>query len=352
MALTAAVIGCGNIVRFHFSGLEKAGARVKWICDINPEAAQPWVEKTGAAYTADYQEAATDPEVDVVVVTPISSLHKEMCLCAIEAGKAVICEKTLATNPEDAAAIIRAAETKGTLFYTAYMKRYMPAVAKARELLPEIGAIISSWIRSYQPWGRIWVERPQGSFLDKPADGPSEVVRRYGGGVLVCGGSHSLDLTHFFLGRPRKLYATMKVPEGSDFDLQAAVFMETDNGPVHYEVCAHPLDRIGFMRDGWDERLEINGVDGRLDVYISKWDQVETKTGYCVHYDNRTGEATEYRFPVESAFDLEVMHFCAQIEKGEQGPQGRDTGYVVDELIAHIGKSAAAGQAVAVEYSL
>ena len=43
--INAAVIGCGNISKFHFSGLEKCGAGVKWVCDLNQAAAAPWAAK-------------------------------------------------------------------------------------------------------------------------------------------------------------------------------------------------------------------------------------------------------------------------------------------------------------------
>ena len=35
MQITSGVIGCGNIARFHVSGLQKAGARIAWVCDLN-----------------------------------------------------------------------------------------------------------------------------------------------------------------------------------------------------------------------------------------------------------------------------------------------------------------------------
>ena len=35
MGVVAGVIGCGGISRFHFAGLEKAGARIKWVCDLS-----------------------------------------------------------------------------------------------------------------------------------------------------------------------------------------------------------------------------------------------------------------------------------------------------------------------------
>ena len=75
MQITAGVIGCGSISRFHFSGLEKAGARVKWVCDLSEAAARPWAEKCGATFAADYRAVLADPEVNTVVVTPVSAVH-------------------------------------------------------------------------------------------------------------------------------------------------------------------------------------------------------------------------------------------------------------------------------------
>jgi predicted dehydrogenase len=352
MPITAAVIGCGNISRFHFAGLEEYGARIKWVCDLNPDTARPWAEKHDAMYTADYRDIIADPEVNLVAVTPVSSVHKPICLAAIAAGKPVVCEKTLATNPEDALEIVQAAEAAGTIFYTSYMKRFIPAVQQARELLPGLGRIFSTYIRAYQGWGNLWAAENRVGLWKTPPDGPSWVKKNYGGGILVCGGSHILDLVGYLLGRPRRLWAHMEWPEGEDYDLQAAVLMETDRGVVHYEALAHPLNKIGFLRDGWDERVEINGENGRLEIYSSSWTEVDTKASLLVHYDNATGQATEYRYAPVSPFSRALAFFCANIERGEQGGQSRLTGYEVDELIAHIEASARSGEAVTVNWRL
>jgi hypothetical protein len=124
------------------------------------------------------------------------------------------------------------------------------------------------------------------------------------------------------------------------------VLLETANGVVQYEAVAHPLRKIGFLRDGWDERIEINGLNGRLEIYSSAWDQVTHKASLLVHYDNATGNVTEYRYAPESPFDRAVGFFCRNIATGTQGAQSRLTGYDVDELIGHIKLSAARHQAV------
>ncbi|MCK5803335.1 MAG: Gfo/Idh/MocA family oxidoreductase [Lentisphaeria bacterium] len=352
MPLRAAVIGCGNISKFHFSGLEKASAEVTWVCDLNEAAARPWAEKFGARYTADYREIIADSTVDMIVVTPVSKVHKPICLAAIEARKAVICEKTLATSARDAFEIVQAAEQADTIFYTSYMKRFIPAVEQAKALLPSLGRILSTHIRAYQCWGKLWSEAPQEGFMHTPAGGVSDLVRNYGGGILVCGGSHILDLVCFLLGRPHRLYASMHIPDGRDYDLQAAALLETGNGVVHFEALAHPLNKIGFLRDGWDERIEINALNGRLEIYSAAWDQVATKASLLVHTDNATGQTTEYRYGPESPFDRATAFFCANIVRGEQGAQSRWTGYEVDELIETFKHSADEGQAIEVPWRM
>jgi len=356
--LTIAVIGCGSISRFHFAALEKLGVAVRWVCDLNEAAARPYAEKFGARYTADYHDVLADPQVNgrsqtiVVFVLTISSTHKAMCSDAIRAGKAVVCEKTLATNPADALEIVRLAQERGTIFYTSYMKRFIPAVAKAKELLPALGTIFSTYIRTYQPWGDIWDANPPEGFFHTPPGGASPVIRNYGGGILVCGGSHLLDLVGFFLGRPTKLYAKMYQPADRDYDLLASALIETPNGVVHYEAAAHPLKKIGFLRDGWDERIEINGTRGRLEIYSALWDDPSHKASLLLHYDKETDVVHEYRYEAVSPFERAVAFYLQNIAAGRQGSQPITTGYDVDELIAHVKQSAASGKALNVKWRI
>lgn len=347
-----AVIGCGNISRFHFTGLEKAGTTIKWVCDLKEGNAIRYAEKFKARYAADWSEAVSDSEVNTVVVTVLSSVHKVICLAAIRAGKAVICEKTLAESAADAYEIVTAAEARGTVFYTSYMKRFIPAVVKAKELIPGLGRVVSTHIRSHQYWGDLWDENPESGFFHTPPAGVSPVRRNYGGGILVCGGSHILDLICYFLGRPRTVYGAVYTPPGRDYDLHAMAMLQTDHGPVDFEVWAHPLRRIGFLRDGWDERIEINGTQGRLEILSAQWDNPDNKVSLLVHYDNVTGQVTEHRFDAVSPFDEAIRFFCRGIEQGRQGEQSRVTGYDVDELIEHLGRSSLTGQALDVKWKL
>jgi predicted dehydrogenase len=156
----------------------------------------------------------------------------------------------------------------------------------------------------------------------------------------------------FFLGRPERLYASMHQPGDRDYDLLASALIETPHGVVHYEAAAHPMQKIGFLRDGWDERIEINGTGGRLEIYSGLWDQPYVKDSLLVHYDDATQAVREYRFGAQSPFEHAVAFYLGNIERGEQGTQPITTGYDVDELIAHVKRSAATCQAVDIAWKM
>lgn len=330
------IIGCGGISRFHYEGYEKAGARIAHVCDIRREAAEAVGARYGAQVSTDYREVLANPEVQLVSVLTVASSHKEICLAAIAAGKGVVCEKTLADNPADAAEIARAAEQAGVFCATAYMKRYFPASQKAKELLAGLGPLISIYARSWQPWG-LW---------DGPLDAsmtahPSFIKQRYGGGVLVCGGSHILDLLHWLGGRPSRVSGDLYIREGMDIDIQANAMLWLENGGIaHFEACWHPYRFAGYERNGWDERLEINCAKGRLDLYTVKWDMPENNGALLVHQDAETGATTEYRYPAVNPFHIEMAEMLRRFEAGETPTPSAWDGYVVDEVIAHITKAA------------
>lgn len=349
MSITVGVIGCGSISQYHFSGLAKAGAKVAWVSDINPESAKTWAAKTQAKIATDYQQILADPAVQAVWVLTSSTSHYQVCMDAIAAGKAVVCEKTLATSADDALAIVRAAQKQNSILFTSYMKRFMPAAQKAKELLPRLGRILSTHIRVHQKWGDVWGGSPSG-FLNPTATGLSPCRERLGGGILLAGGSHILDLMNFLLGRPQQVFAHMETPKNTDVEGLAAAMFTGPNGVVHWEALMHGQSNVGYLRDGWDEQVEIIGVDGRLTLLSNEWNQFATKAARCIHTDKAS--VTEYCYDPVSPFDRAVAAFCQDIARGQQTVQNSLTGYETDELIRAIQISAQGSKPVAIDWRI
>lgn len=326
------IVGCGNISRFHFNGLAKVGAKILHIADLNEQAAAPHVSRFGAEFSRDYLDVIRNPEVNVVVVLTHGKSHKEICLAALQAGKDVICEKTMTDNARDSREVAGAAMASGRIFHSAYMKRFLPAVMKARELVPQLGTLFSAQVRTYQMWGNFYDATDEGDF--------KSVLGHYGGAILKCAGSHMLDMMLHLLGRPDRVYATIDYLAGTRFDRKATALFEYRNGMVaSFEAAAHPLKRIGHERNAWDECMQINGVNGRLDIFTVQWDHPEYNGSLLVHYNNDTETSTEYRFAAINPFDLEMAHFDQCHARRVQGIPDAVDGFSVDLLIETMERS-------------
>lgn len=133
----------------------------------NPDAALAgiWdpVAERGVAFARQFQTeafASADElfEVcDAVIVTCENKLHAPYVELAATAGKAILCEKPLATNEAEKDRMFAAVEAAGVKLMTAFPCRYSPAFLRLRERVDagEIGAIqaISATNRGRNPGG-------------------------------------------------------------------------------------------------------------------------------------------------------------------------------------------------------
>ena len=167
----------------------------------------------------------------------------------------------------------------------------------------------------------------------------------------MCGGSHILDLIHWFAGRPLQVCGRMRRRPELDFEYQANAMLWHDKDAVtHLECCWHPLKFAGYERNGWDERLEINTVKGRLDFFTVTWNMPERNGALLVHQDAETGVTKEYRYPAVNPFHIEMADMLRRFEARQAPMPSAWDGYVVDETIAAITTSAAENRIVEMKW--
>jgi len=344
MSNVVGVVGAGGISNFHFAAFEEIGAQVRIIADLNRGAAERHMATFGAEYTDDYHDVVAHPDVNVVAVLLCSSMHYEVCKAALEAGKHVICEKTLTLSPEDSYELGQIAERKGLILFTSYMKRFFPAVCKAKELMGRLGHIMSVYCRTYQGGGGVDAHTgPVPDMIAPRADGsPPPIVKLAGGGVLICGGSHIFDLLLHLVGKPTSIYGRRLIREHPDADVMFHGLLDLpDGGVAHVEGNWHPLKKVGFEHRGWDEGFEISGVNGRLVLETPVWNEPQHNAAALRYYDNEAETWTEYAFDIVNPFIEAEKYFQAQIEAGQQGEQvDRYVGYRTDLLLATARRSA------------
>ncbi|MFQ6099098.1 MAG: Gfo/Idh/MocA family protein, partial [Armatimonadota bacterium] len=136
-SLGICVIGAGDMGNQHLGAWKRVEAtRLVATCDVREDRAAAAKEKHGVrrAYLR-YQDAIDAEGVDVVSVCVPSSLHAEVCVYALQAGKHVLCEKPAALTLEDADRMAEAAAKSGKHFAFGFCRRFGPEVAQLQSLV-------------------------------------------------------------------------------------------------------------------------------------------------------------------------------------------------------------------------
>ena len=197
--LQVGVIGAGYIGKAHVFGYATAqrvldlpmAPVMHTVAEVTEELAAGAADAMGfAQWTTDWRTMIDDPAIDVIHVATPNTLHCEMSLAAIAAGKHVHCEKPLATSVEDARAMTAAAETAGIKTQVGFNYLCNPIMGFAKEMIAagELGEI-----RGYRGLHcedyMTDAEAPP-NFRHLPA----------GGGALADIGSHALATAEYLLG--------------------------------------------------------------------------------------------------------------------------------------------------------
>ena len=126
------VIGAGFIGEVHARALRRAGARLVGVAASSPETTAEAVTRLGAERGFGAEDLATSPDVDVVHICTPNHLHRPLAQAALEAGKHVVCEKPLATDPGEAAELSALADRSGGVATVPFVYRFYPMVREAR----------------------------------------------------------------------------------------------------------------------------------------------------------------------------------------------------------------------------
>ena len=104
---------------------------------------------------ADWQDAVSNPGVDVVCICAPNMLHEEMAKAAAEAGKHVFCEKPVGGTPAETARVEKACREAGVITGVGYNYRFAPLVQYAKQLIDagELGTITNYRGRFFSMYG-------------------------------------------------------------------------------------------------------------------------------------------------------------------------------------------------------
>jgi predicted dehydrogenase len=153
------------------------------VCDVygpHVERAFNAGQNDNAKRYRDYHDLLDDPNVEAVVIATPDHWHEQMVIDAAEAGKAIYCEKGLATSIKAAKRMRAAVKKNNTVFQLGHQGRQYPATAAAGDLIREgaIGPV--TLIHTYRylsapPGENVWRWYGYYDWYDRPD--PKEVIK-------------------------------------------------------------------------------------------------------------------------------------------------------------------------------
>jgi predicted dehydrogenase len=275
--LQAAIIGLGFVGRAHLEALRRRGIAVAGLLGSSPERTREACSSLGLEHAySSLEELARDAGVDVVHICTPNHLHFEQASTLLKSGKHVLCEKPLAMDTQQSAALIELAREHKCAGGVAYNLRYYPLCQEARSIVER---------------GLIGTPRlVHGSFLQDwllyPSDWNWRLDPKLGGELRAISdiGTHWLDLMTWITGRkvtevcadlvtvnpkrrrPRGRVESFQKSTAKEFD---EIKISTDDyGSVllHFESSLRGVMTVSQVSAGRKARLwfEVDGSEGSL----------------------------------------------------------------------------------------
>ncbi len=122
------IIAPGKIARKFAQALNEVDdAQLYGVASRTPDRAKAFAEEFGAKHVAEsYQSLLNEPEIDAIYIASPHSFHAEQSIHCLQAGKAVLCEKPMSVNIQEARKVVDTAQRHGVFFMEALWTRFLP----------------------------------------------------------------------------------------------------------------------------------------------------------------------------------------------------------------------------------
>ena len=260
------LIGCGHISDIYLTNATQrfAGYNIIAVADLVRERAEAKAQQYGIERVLTPDGVVADPEIDVVLNLTIPVAHDEVNRSALQAGKAVYCEKPLAVDPAEAQALVNLAASKGLLIGGAPDTFLGAGIQTCRRLIDEgaIGDPVGAAACFASHGNEHWHPNPDFSY-------------QHGGGPQFNLGPYYLTALVSLLGPVSRLASNARI----SFPTRTISSQPRAGETIHVETptflnavldfAAGPVASFTATYDVWStERplIEIYGSEGTLSV--------------------------------------------------------------------------------------
>lgn len=240
-----ALIGAGRMGKCHAPNIA-AHPALSFAYVVEPDATSAGqISQAFGATSVSFEHVLADPDVAGVFICTSTDQHLPQTLAALNAGKAVFCEKPIGL---DLASVEQSRPPASSPpFLLAFNRRFDPHIRKLAETVQtgSIGQVESVRIVNHDP------DCPPAHFI------------RDSGGIFLDFTIHDLDLAIWIMDDPiSEVFATGSclidpaIADHGDFDT-SRVILKTRRGKL---CCISNTRRSGC---GYDQRIEVFGSSGR-----------------------------------------------------------------------------------------
>ena len=289
------ILGAGNIAHRFAASLEhEPRAKLMAASCRTLQKAQAFLRSVphaqGAHAYGSFAELLTDPEVDAIYLALPHEWHFEWAAKALQARKAVLCEKPAMLSASQMVEISDIVHDRNTLFMEAMKPRFTPLYEKVKEAVQTIGPVTK--VEATLCNDMLGLVEGTGTYHMTPGPGS--------GALLDCGTYCASWIEDFCPGKLRIVSVGGKFKHG--IDIYAAAQLDCDGVEAVLE-CA--FDRAK------PRRATIVGERGRVVV-----DELHRPTQAILVSDDGTKKGIEAPFDVDDFFG-EISHFVDLYENGD-----------------------------------
>ncbi|MGA8029678.1 MAG: Gfo/Idh/MocA family oxidoreductase [Bryobacteraceae bacterium] len=252
--IKTAIIGTGFMGKVHAENVRRLGnVEIAAVVGSRPETARKFAESAGIPLaTSNIKDVLDDREIVAVHICTPNVDHFPMSLAAIDAGKAVLCEKPMTMNVDEARRLVDAAKAKDAVNCVEHNLRYYPVVQQIRQMIAhgDLGEILIVQGTYSQDW--LLYETDWNWRLDAKSNGKLRVM----GDI----GSHWMDMIQHLTGLQitalcadlATFHKTRKRPKGSveTFSGKKAQAGDYEEVPIDTDDFGMVMLRLGEKARG------------------------------------------------------------------------------------------------------
>ena len=187
----------------HFFDLP-ANVRLKTICGRSRAAVKKAAVEFGwANLETNWRHIIDDPKIDIIDICTPNDTHCEIAVAAAQSGKAILCEKPLARNVEEAEKMVRAVKKARVVNMVCHNYRRIPAIVLAKRMI-ERGDLGERILHFRARYAQDCIVDPHFPLVWRLQ---SNVA---GSGALGDIFSHIVDLARYLVGEFREICGAME----------------------------------------------------------------------------------------------------------------------------------------------